>query len=431
MAGVSPGLPLGNAAPQHFRRIALSSTPLLRSISFAMASDAMTPNATNPISWQSIFWALVACGLNVLLQNAGTVCGLSSYDRMSLRSSPILSGVDASLILIKFIWLLSIGCTPKFAARHVWYDRFENPAPGSGIDRLWSVSMIAFILGALPQTVKIFAMQGIPLTQAFAAMFLTAFVLPEVLRVYAGTAHAVDLMPEPVPSVSRAKERFNHLQGVVVGVAATVHVMIYTWVLGKILPKWLFYYEVQKSWGMERVTTNFHMITLFMFCFLGEFALFAPLGLGVLFLAKFLWKRFKSYFPVSAVLALEGEQMLWVYALFSGLFIIVPFCFLGSWIISIIPIDLRDDHYIPFMAYSVALIFIIPSSLFALHALYRLSFIGPFSRSPRWLFGITGSVSEFWSLSSLVFNCVTAFLYYSHIYNSSGTNKPTWTDALG
>jgi hypothetical protein len=44
-------------------------------------------------------------------------------------------------------------------ARHIWYDRFERKGKeGSDIDRLLRISMLCFILGALPQAIKVFAM---------------------------------------------------------------------------------------------------------------------------------------------------------------------------------------------------------------------------------------------------------------------------------
>jgi hypothetical protein len=116
----------------------------------------------------------------------------------------------------------------------VWYDRFEDPESraASGIDGMWRLNMVVFILGALPQIIKIFGMQGIPGTQTFAAVLLASFLLPEALRLSAGKAHAV----EPLPIILRSKERFDKLQRIVIVIAVAVQVVLWAWVLSELLP---------------------------------------------------------------------------------------------------------------------------------------------------------------------------------------------------
>jgi hypothetical protein len=80
----------------------------------------------NQVSWQSAFWPIIACILNVMLQNVGRVCGGHFKDSVALRSSPFVCIADTILMLVEFIWMLVVGCPVRVAIRHVWYDRFEK-----------------------------------------------------------------------------------------------------------------------------------------------------------------------------------------------------------------------------------------------------------------------------------------------------------------
>lgn len=100
------------------------------------------------------------------------------------------------------------GCTPKIAAQHVWWDRFpeESERPGSGIDKTSFWNMVAFLVGALPQFVKLCAMHGIPGLQALATMYMVPFLIMEAFRLSAGRAGTVDLMP--LPTLESVNEGF-------------------------------------------------------------------------------------------------------------------------------------------------------------------------------------------------------------------------------
>jgi hypothetical protein len=77
------------------------------------------------------------------------------------------------------------------------------------------------------------------------------------------------------------------------------------------------------------------------------------------------------------------------------------------------------------------LLYVLPLLILSSYLLYRILFLGKFSRRPRQLFGLKGLITEFWSLCFFILNFITGFLYYSILYSSNCTNKPTWTDKLG
>jgi hypothetical protein len=230
-----------------------------------------------------------------MLQNTGRVYGAPYRDSYALRSSPFVCIIDTLLMLFKFVWMTAVGCSFRVAARHVWYDRFEeegsqfrdtvrylfpgygdadesdgagagasagdssaqkdkavethidtekekqasgNPdtanhrastcgrtrpdiengssdigerstsssgnascsrhLPGSTVDGMWRLNIAGFILGVLPQVIKIFSMRGIPWTRMLVAFSISSFVVTETFRVIAGPAGAVNLHPMPV-----------------------------------------------------------------------------------------------------------------------------------------------------------------------------------------------------------------------------------------
>lgn len=79
---------------------------------------------SNTVSWPSVFWPVAACTAAVMFQNAGSVCGAPYRLSYVLRASPLVCAVDTVMMLVKFLWMLILGCSPRTAARHVWYDRF-------------------------------------------------------------------------------------------------------------------------------------------------------------------------------------------------------------------------------------------------------------------------------------------------------------------
>jgi hypothetical protein len=80
--------------------------------------------SSNQVSWQSAYWAIIACLVTIMMQISGKVCGAPLRYSVALRSSIVLCAIDTLLILVEFVWMLAVGCSIRVAARHVWYDRF-------------------------------------------------------------------------------------------------------------------------------------------------------------------------------------------------------------------------------------------------------------------------------------------------------------------
>jgi hypothetical protein len=87
---------------------------------------------------------------------------------------------------------------------------------GSGINRAWRLNMAGFMLGVVPQAVKVFGMRGIPLTQTLVAFYLISFLVPELFRAVAGPADAVDLYPMPIVLRTKSLIHFWQLVGLII-----------------------------------------------------------------------------------------------------------------------------------------------------------------------------------------------------------------------
>ena len=195
-----------------------------------------TAAEAQPVTGRSAFWALAALALNAmvqtsfsltfLLKSGGTVAGTLSPH----RSSPLISLLDAVFemaILLKTgaFWMLSLvggkqetdsrvlakvdktrrlfGPDPNdreerdgfqetngvkpMSPRQTSVDhgeKKEQPTSESANSKTsraaLSLKIGLFVLGALPQAIKLFSMRGIPVTQCCAAAFLLASVLQAV-----------------------------------------------------------------------------------------------------------------------------------------------------------------------------------------------------------------------------------------------------------
>jgi hypothetical protein len=89
-----------------------------RLISFAAVEES------NIVSWQSAFWPVAACTTAVIFQNTGRVLSAPYKLSYALRASPLICTVNTLQMIIKFSWMLLVGCLFRAAARHIWYDPF-------------------------------------------------------------------------------------------------------------------------------------------------------------------------------------------------------------------------------------------------------------------------------------------------------------------
>ena len=59
----------------------------------------------------------------------------------ALRACPLVCVMDTSMMLVKFVVMLAVGCSPRTAVRHVWYDRFDKDQDDAVIS--WIMELFA------------------------------------------------------------------------------------------------------------------------------------------------------------------------------------------------------------------------------------------------------------------------------------------------
>lgn len=139
------------------------------------------------VSWQSAFWALPPIAINAMMQPAGRVCGYDLSLRTYLRSSPIICVCDAILILVRFAFYLFNIRRPFLAAKLVMATRMRTERAGEGdlqhLETSAFLRWFVFIIGVLPQTIKLLACEGILWTTIWGMFYLSPFVACEIMDI--------------------------------------------------------------------------------------------------------------------------------------------------------------------------------------------------------------------------------------------------------
>ncbi|KAF2821480.1 hypothetical protein CC86DRAFT_386431 [Ophiobolus disseminans] len=308
------------------------------------------------------------------------------------------------------------------------FEEVAEPA----IDHTWRIGTIAFILGALPQAIKIFGMRSIPFTQFSVAVFFVTFLVAEVFRFIAGPAGAIDLQPLPV--VKNIKEEIRELKDILSVILSGLMLylgmgyipMSYT---GQVWhgPVVLFLFAtgvaaiaactfllLDGAAGSGRVMTFMRRLDL---------------------LGKFVdaWSRLLGTFTmlISDLTAID-QNLVEVYLVPGGVFFVffiitlaVPSCLRFSPTVFTLV-----SFWDPVVTY-VAFFTTAPAWMSLCHIIFRLFFMGSLSYYPRKVLGLKGTVAECWRGCFVLANLSIWFLIYSALYNPEGTYKPSWADALG
>lgn len=143
---------------------------------FSTPNETVTGSITSQVSGQSALWALIALGLNAMTFPSADHLTDTSLVLSAVRSSPLTCLADAVIVLVWIIYMLYLGQNVTFAARMVRrYFRGDEEDKPMGTRSL--AGLILFILGPLPQAVKLVGMSGIPWTQSWGVCYFTSFLL--------------------------------------------------------------------------------------------------------------------------------------------------------------------------------------------------------------------------------------------------------------
>jgi len=149
-----------------------------------------------------------------MTQPCGRICGMDPITRTYIRSSPIFCGFDTLAIIINFLVHLFNGVGPLRAAKSIVAARFEGiDDEVEGLQYLEKVTFIRWVVFiiTLTQSIKLFALRGVPGSQAWGYLFLASYVAIEVV-ILLGNAYErlqttnVSLLPRWMDSLITAGE---------------------------------------------------------------------------------------------------------------------------------------------------------------------------------------------------------------------------------
>jgi hypothetical protein len=306
--------------------------------------------------------------------------------------------------------------------------------PGSAMDRTWRYSMGAFLIGALPQTIKVFAMQGVPGTQLIVAICLFAYLVPELFRVIAGPAGAVEL--HALPFLSYAKQRWYLL--------TTLPHYLFCFLSSYFTECILFLYTQRRTSSnapLNLVLASFILSSIFAVLIITTWKHFTktpsydrwtvkvrePHGLVDLMKKRFdeVSSLLVDMFGLNTPSIFTGTGTILVLVLASMLsFLLFQTSWDGYTISSSRVLEILFQ-----CSYAITMPFFI---MMGLRLMYRVVFMGSFSYLPRRLTGINGTLDEFLSGCFLIYTFGTVFVAYMvKDWDPSHTYKPSWTEVLG
>jgi hypothetical protein len=187
---------------KHPPHVTVHDTPALLAVDSAPASSQ--------VSWQTAYWTLIPLAVNTMAQPSGRILSLPAKYRTYLRCSPLICAADCLSIFIHLALYFS-SFPPKDAIRLLTTERFgdnEKAAEGiQAIEKLTFIRWLFFVFGTLGPGVKLMAMEGVPWTKAWGAMFLLSFLIVEALVVLSWIYGP----HEPVPE-SHAEDMLLHFK---------------------------------------------------------------------------------------------------------------------------------------------------------------------------------------------------------------------------
>jgi hypothetical protein len=384
----------------------------------ALTSPRVDPEIASQVSWQSAFWGLVPIALNSMVQPSGKVCDAPAGIGHLLQISPVMCLLDVLIFIVRTIAYTVKTGTFSAANKEIIIERYTVDDVNSGAFKEFRENTytrwIVFAF-SVPQIVKLFAFQGVLVTQICAAIFLGSFV---VIELFVVLPRAYTSLEAPEASEYNMENAgFNSLPYLTV--AASTCFILYAAIQALV--------SIFEAHGLALDALQSTGLTI-LFC--GS-AAFVPSGLYSHFL------RLKA--PVSNRVAANStrqeeneapavkqrRQFLALENLLLLLILAVPTAY---YVLSYLLSPLRRNQHAldPTTGNIVAPIMIgIWATLCLLWASVTFKAVIASGRATTRRVEIMLSW-YFWSL-----HLVAALLYYKYVYDPKGTVKPAWTEQLG
>ena len=141
------------------------------------------------VPWPSILWALLPKAFDSMTQPAGRIAvNIAAEQSLFLRASPFVCVMEASAVLWQFAcYTIRIG-NARLAANHISQAKHGTSA-GVGRTQLQELQNndvfrgILFLVGVVPQAIKLYACKGIPASQTWASLYLGSWTILGLLVV--------------------------------------------------------------------------------------------------------------------------------------------------------------------------------------------------------------------------------------------------------
>jgi len=345
------------------------------------------------------------------------------------------------------------------AARHVLVRRGleGGSSESSGVlENIWWFRLATFVLGALPQVIKLYGMAGIPWTQAWASMYLVAFLLIEILTQLGGTGWTQGQL-EFTDQILRIEKNFDTLEVTLGHVGFAVQAVIWGLICATLIPTDMLYTINSKyyseSYNMEWLFWPLAIPSILFSFFLsvGIYGVWLIIFLGPVLFGWFVVRMLCDiYTPgvikfISALLAITDESASLVlclaicipllYGSYSVCYHLSNFKSISgvmewamTWIVELYLKPGPSATY--FMKFELGVFFLGCVSLVII-LLYRIFFVGSYSSPFKSKFEVSGTWKGCYSFQFFLFTLVTAFMYYCYRFSSTGTFKPEWAEVLG
>jgi hypothetical protein len=377
-----------------------------------------------------------------MTQPSGRILSQPSRYRTYLRSSPIISFLDALAFIIRVLFTscllhISISRALKTTIRERYKDIVSEDA-SEGIQSLekqiW-LRWVFFMVGTLGPSIKLMAMQGVPWTKAWGAMFLFAFLVIEVAALFARkptTPSAYSTLPGINGRATQSETERQVTQGFEVMEICTCCVGLmahFTVLIWAFFDVWILRSSDYNPDGTTGALVS--LISLLFISFVGNILIFCPpltlLAIFLIYTANDLKHPTRSY----------GRK--WSERACIGFLVICAFAVMGLFIYAI-----YKDHSL------VADCFFFDLSLVCapvfVFIVKKLCWLSPGLGETLLLASheeISPTVDEgaddadavdqgaVWSLTFCIANIILCLLWYWLRYNPANTLNPSWTGVFG
>jgi hypothetical protein len=148
-----------------------------QSIPYNETNTSITSSASpSQLSWQSALWALMAIALNTMTQSSPSSNSLFLDPFSLLRASPIVCLAD---LLVMMLWVLKLS---TFSHRRLSFLEAmrcfrKETSLEKKTERISVLTVVLFVLGPLPQFIKLNACNGVPWTLTWSWIYMLCYAL--------------------------------------------------------------------------------------------------------------------------------------------------------------------------------------------------------------------------------------------------------------